>query len=243
MSKMKFSRAGGILKSRGFYAAAIICLVAFGAAAWFGFGRPNAVPDTARAESTVSVPYVPAPTISTADKNSSSAPSDSDSSSKQQQTSSKNTASVFLPSDVTAVQTVTPTASFFVMPLTGDIIKNYSDSELQYSLTFNDWRLHKAVDIKGVTGDRINSAGDGTVTAVTNDPLYGLTVEINHGNNVIASYSGLETADVKVGDVVSANMQIGTLGKVPCESVETTHLHFSMSVSDKTVSPLNMIGM
>ena len=129
------------------------------------------------------------------------------------------------------------------MPLTGEIIKNYSDTELQYSITFGDWRLHKAVDIKGITGDRINSAGDGTVTAVYEDSLYGLTVEINHGNEVTAIYSGFETASVAVGDVVGANDALGSLGKVPCESVETTHLHFSVKIGDKFVSPMSIIGV
>lgn len=239
---MKFSRKGS-LKSRGFYAAGVICLIAFGAAAFFGLGMPSVTDDTADASSTEPVTYVPSPTISTADKDQVKNPTDNTASKNHGKSESSDTVSIFKPSDVTAIETVTPTASFFVMPLTGEVIKDYSDTELQYSLTFNDWRLHKAIDIKGVTGDRINAAGDGTVTAVSDDPLYGLTVEINHGNDIVASYSGLDTANVKVGDVVGVNMQIGTLGKVPCESVETTHLHFSMRVSDKTVSPLNMIGM
>ncbi len=236
MSKMKFSRNGKLLKSRGFYATSIICLMAFGAAAFFGLGMPRITGDTADATSSNTVNYVPAPTISTPAEVESITPSKNPT-----KPSSSSTASIFKPSEITEV--VTPSASFFVMPLTGEIIKDYSDKELQYSLTLGDWRLHKSVDIKGVTGDRINAAGDGTVTAVYDDPLYGLTIEINHGNDVIAVYSGLETASVSVGDVVGVNMELGTLGKVPCESVETTHLHFSMRVGDNLVSPMNMIGV
>ncbi len=236
MSKMKYSRAR-LLKSRGFYAACIIGLLAFGAAAFFGLGMPRIYGDaTADAASSSTVTYQPQIDLSYPE-----VPDNTSSSEKPKKPSSSSTVSIFKPSEVTEV--VTPSANFFVMPLTGEIIKPYSDTELQYSLTLGDWRLHKAVDIKGVTGDRINAAGDGTVTAVYSDALYGLTVEINHGNDVVATYSGLETATVKVGNVVGVNMEIGTLGKIPCECVETTHLHFSVKIGDKTVSPLNIIGV
>ncbi len=241
MSNFKFTRRGGFAKSRAFYATCIVSLIAFGAAAFFGLGMPSndKIGNTADAASQSSVIYRPIASESDAAQN--SFESDTPSSTPSKKPTSSATASAFKPSEVTDVGT--PSANFFVMPLTGEIIKQYNDKELQYSLTLGDWRMHQSVDIKGVTGERINAAGDGTVTAVYENAVYGLTVEINHGNEVTAIYSGLESASVNVGDIVGANMEIGTLGKVPCESVETTHLHFSMRVGDNYVSPMNMIGV
>ncbi len=241
MSNIRFDGRTRKLKSRGFYIASIVCLIGFGVAAFFGLYMPRLLNDavgTADAASSNGAVY--------REQTPSNAPEDVGGQSNKPQQSQNNqassgTASIFRPSEVTEV--VTPSANFFVMPIANEIIKDYSEAELQYSLTLGDWRLHKAVDIKGVTGDRINSAGDGTVTAVYDDHSYGLTVEINHGNEITAIYSGFETVVVAVGDVVAANSELGTLGKVPCESVETTHLHFSMQVGDKSVSPMNMIGV
>ncbi len=236
MSDFNFSRHKRTNKTRLFYAMGIVCLIAFGAAAFFGLGMPTVTDNGATADassSTASIIYRPTPTESIVQNNTPSKNPSKPTNSSQPE--------IFKPSEVT--QVVTPSASFFVMPITGDIIKDYDGEHLQYSLTLGDWRPHEAIDIKGVTGDRINAAGDGTVTSVYTDSFYGLTVEINHGNEITGIYSGLEQANVKAGDIVGANDEIGTLGKVPCESVETTHLHFSIKSGDKFISPMNIIGV
>ena len=230
---MNFTQPKGSFRYKGLMAAVAVCLVAVGAAAWLGVSKTPSPTDSAKVDSSAASrpQYIYDP-----DDNNGAmvTPEPSETQSKPQQSTSK-------PSET--VQTVTPTATFFVLPMTGEIIKDFSDTELQYSLTFNDWRLHKAVDIKGVSGSSVNAAGDGTVTAVYDDKQYGLTVEINHGNDIIAIYSGLETVGVSVGDVVAVNMQIGSLGKIPCESVETSHLHFSVKKGDTFIPPLNIMGV
>ena len=83
----------------------------------------------------------------------------------------------------------------------------------------------------------------GTVTLIYDDGQYGKTIEINHGNDIVAIYSGLDEIMVEVGDVVAVNMQIATLGKVPCESVETAHLHLAIKKGEKYISPLSIMGV
>ena len=239
-----------------------ICLVAVGVAAWLSIGykpsksvKSGDASDTSStdtlgerithdsngmrissSDSTKSVGSAPAQNGSSAGAVSSSTSRGENQSRPQQ---SENTAT----SSQQTVAAVTPTADFFVMPLTGEILLDYSESELQYSTTFHDWRIHSGIDIKGKIGDTIKSAGDGTVTAVYNDSKWGQVVQINHGNGIVASYCGLDTAEVSVGDTVKVNQQLGKLGTVPCESLEDTHLHLSMTKSDTVVSPLSIIGM
>lgn len=133
----------------------------------------------------------------------------------------------------------TNVAMFFIRPLLGDITKKYSDSELQYSMTFNDMRLHKGIDISGELGDPVMSCGSGTVTEVYYDSMYGWVVKIDHGNKINAKYCGLASAPtVKINDVVDSSKQIGTLGDMPCESVEPTHLHLEFTQNGKSTDPL-----
>jgi len=238
MSNMRFTHQKGT-KSKGLYVVAALCLVAVGATAFFGIDSAFE-PEGSTADNTSKPSVVSQPSYTYPDKDYGALDlPETPSKSEDKPTSSTAPQS----QEQQAVETVTQAAGFFVLPVTGEIIKDFSDSELQYSLTYNDWRLHKGIDIKAPKGERINAAGDGTVTLIYDDGQYGKTIEINHGNDIVAIYSGLDEIMVEVGDVVAVNMQIATLGKVPCESVETAHLHLAIKKGDKYIAPLNIMGV
>lgn len=135
-------------------------------------------------------------------------------------------------------------ASYFVLPVTGNIIKGFSENELQYSATFNDMRLHLGIDIAADASTAIKAAGDGVVKEVKTSDTLGVTVVIDHGNGITASYSGLEkNPTVKAGDQVHSGTTIGSLGTVPCESLDRSHLHLEFTKDSKPVSPLQIMGM
>lgn len=237
MSNMRFTHPQSI-KAKGLLVAAALCLVAVGCLAYFGMQKGiDAVKgqDTAQVSSDTDDNNLYTHEIE--DIGAWEEEPQNPSSQKQQPTSSQEQK----PQE--SVETVTQAAGFFVLPVTGEIIKDFSDSKLQYSMTYNDWRMHTAVDIKAPQGTPINAAGDGTVIEIYDDREYGKTVVINHGNDITAIYSGLDEISVAVGDVVAVNMQIATLGKVPCESVETTHLHFAMKKGEKYIAPLEIMGV
>ena len=236
MSNMRFTHAKPT-KSKGLYIVAALCLIAVGAAAFVGIDRGVTPDSTAQNSSVASQPSYTFP-----DKDY-GAMDDDTPTSKQPDKNTSSTPEPKPQEEQQAVETVTQAAGFFVFPVTGEIIKDFSDTDLQYSLTYDDWRMHRAVDIKAPKGERINAAGDGTVIDIYDDRQYGKTVEINHGNDIVAIYSGLDEVTVAVGDVIAVNMQIGTLGKVPCESVETAHLHFAIKKGESFISPLNIIGV
>lgn len=135
----------------------------------------------------------------------------------------------------------TPFKSYYKYPLTDAVTKGYSE-ELTYDKTMGDYRAHTAVDFSGKAGDKVVAANDGLVTKVYTDSMYGLCVEIDHGGRFVAKYCGLESATVKKGDFVDIGNTIGTLGKIPCESGDGVHLHFSAKYKGQTVNPLNVMS-
>ena len=246
MKNMKFSSSNGFLRSKGLIAAVSVCLVAVGAAAYVGLSDiSEPIGQTLTGDASGGTPSVPAPPISSktesqTDTSSAGTPSKPSSQADRPVLESPAVNSQSGEGTLTAV---TPSASFFVMPLTGEVLKGFSDTELQYSMTYSDWRLHTGIDIAGNIGDTVNAAGDGVVISVTEDTAYGKSVEINHGNGIIARYCGFDTIAVEKGDNVKANGKIGTLGEIPCECVEAVHLHLSVTKENKPVDPLNIMGL
>lgn len=139
--------------------------------------------------------------------------------------------------------TINPVATFFAMPVGGNIIKDYSEKELKYSNTYKDWRLHTGVDIAAKKGTQIHAAGNGKVLEVKEDKLLGNTVVIDHGNGIVASYSGLLKPLVKAGQTVEAGTTIGGIGEIPCESLDESHLHLAVSVNGKAANPIEALSL
>lgn len=135
----------------------------------------------------------------------------------------------------------TPYKSYYKYPLTDAVEKGYSQ-ELSYNETMNDYRSHTAVDFLGKKGDDVVAINDGHVMDVYKDGLYGTCVKIDHGGNLVATYCGLENANVKKGQYVDIGNKIGTLGNVPCESKQKSHLHLETKIKDKTVNPLDVMS-
>lgn len=138
----------------------------------------------------------------------------------------------------------TPYKDYYTLPMSMNICKEYSGKTPVYSQTLDDWRTHDGVDFSGEAGAQVVAIAYGSVKSVYEDPLFGTTVLIDHGNKVIAKYSGFDkdAVKVKVGDTVKADAVIGYLGEVPCEKDEGSHLHFEISYKGSTVDPLELMG-
>ena len=120
--------------------------------------------------------------------------------------------------------------------------KVFSADAPLYSETMRDWRLHTGVDYAGRDAQTVKAAARGTITAVENDPLWGEIIVIDHGVGVISRYCGV-TATVRVGHEVDAGDAIGTLSGVPCESEQSTHLHFEMTVDGQPIDPVAALAI
>lgn len=145
-------------------------------------------------------------------------------------------------SEKTAKKTATVPLTL-CMPIKGDIQKPYSDDKLIYSNTYSDMRTHEGIDITAEDGATVTAAGNGTIAKITDEPLWGKTVVINHGNGLYTYYSGLKDCPVKAGTEVKMGKIIGTVGVAPSECLDKSHLHFGVMKAGKWVSPLKELGL
>ncbi|MBP3705923.1 MAG: M23 family metallopeptidase [Clostridia bacterium] len=130
----------------------------------------------------------------------------------------------------------------FIMPVKGVVVKDHNDSALQYSATYSDMRLHLGIDIECEKNTQISAVASGTVTDVTDNALLGKTITIDHGNGITAKYCGMGNVEVKSGQTVNTGDALGTIGTVPSECADNTHLHFEVLKDGITVSPLQALG-
>ena len=106
---------------------------------------------------------------------------------------------------------------------------------MRYHPTKHYYTMHNGVDIGGnSTGTKVFSAAAGKVNKVVNkSSCGGNMVYIQHtvnGKKYRTVYMHLHTIKVKVGDIVTANTQIGTVGGGESYDACSTgpHLHFGL---------------
>lgn len=131
----------------------------------------------------------------------------------------------------------------YVLPLTGDIQRDYSPTSPVYDETMGDWRVHKGIDFPAEMGSEVKSIGNGKVTKVMSDPSWGYIVEIDHGD-FTARYCGLQQGSaVKPNEVISKGDTVGMLDVIPCEGEQEPHLHFEAVKDGKNVDPMAAMGI
>ncbi len=82
------------------------------------------------------------------------------------------------------------------------------------------------IGISAPVGTPVRSVEAGKVRLVGQFGTYGLTVLLEHGNGYYSVYSHLQSATVKLGDVVSKAQAIGAVGGISSE--HGPHLHFEI---------------
>ena len=99
------------------------------------------------------------------------------------------------------------------MPVEGEITHKFAKENLIYSETLREWVTHAGIDIKAEKTSIVQSAEDGTVKSIKNDPRYGLTIVIDHGEGFETVYANLLSAEfITEGEKVIKGQSIGTIG-------------------------------
>lgn len=137
--------------------------------------------------------------------------------------------------------TNTPYKSFYKYPCEETVLSGYTQ-ELVKNETMGDYRSHTAVDFKCSAGTKVVAINDGLVLSVKKDNLLGKVIEIDHGGKLVALYCGFDTVNVSAGDYVTIGQTLGTLGTVPFEEKDESHLHFEVKIDDKFVNPLDAMS-
>ena len=248
MSKLSFSggKFSKFLTSKGFYVAIAVCLIGAGTATWLAVDRTitgiensnNQIiqnenqfaefPPLEEAEKKQEGIIIPKPSAPAS--SSSTAPSSSEPATKSTTKSEQPEAS---PKSLTLA---------YSLPVTGNIINQYSAGELVKNITLGDWRTHDGVDIAAEKGADVFAAADGVVSSVRSDPLWGTVITIDHADGRQTIYCGLDSVvPVKVGENVLSHQAIGKIDIIPCESGDESHLHFAMKQSGAWIDPLSVM--
>ena len=126
-----------------------------------------------------------------------------------------------------------------VYPVQGNILKEHTTDELVYSQTLKEWRTHPGIDIEANTGTEVKAALGGTVEEITEDPLMGICITLDHGNGLKTLYANLSTGNmVTVGQKVDKGQIISGVGSTAsAEILDGPHLHFEVLLNGESVDP------
>lgn len=238
----EYNENGGLLGGKGFYIALMLCVSVIALSAWMIVNNSGEDEDAEQ----VSVTNTPELQYEVSDWDVEPMPTE------VILPEIPDVAEIFEPvpteEPVTAViadVTPAPTAPVdlskrsYVWPVIGQVEMAYSMDALVYNETMGDWRTHDGVDISAQAGEYVRAASDGTVAEVYEDVLYGTTVVIEHGAGLVSYYANLQAEPVvKAGDKVLAGDVIGAVGDTAlCESAQSAHVHFAMSLNDESIDP------
>lgn len=141
------------------------------------------------------------------------------------------------------VRDVMPTV--YVVPTHGYVSKGYEDELPVWSATMEDYRIHDGIDVACEEQSEVYSCADGTVESVSEDPLMGYTVTVYHGGglrSVCMNLSDSYPENIKAGAPVAAGQVIGYVGQsAMVECAEVPHLHFTMTMDNKPIDPLDFV--
>lgn len=141
-----------------------------------------------------------------------------------------------IPTNVSEVKMLCPMNS-------PEVLKWYSDTELFYNTTLKQWESHKAVDLTSATSPDVYSVLDGTVTNCSYSYEDGYCITISHADGLSTIYCSLSNVNsIKKGDSVKRGQKIGEAStSASNESVDGSHLHFSVVLNGNKVDPANYI--
>lgn len=128
--------------------------------------------------------------------------------------------------------------------LGSEIVRGYSEKQPTYSETLNVWEVHKGLDIKVEEGQEIKSLMTGVVSDVYRDDEYGMSVKVQHDNDVVVIYSNL-SEDLKVNkdDKIQEGQCIGLAGNTTTvESKEEQHIHVEAFKGEDYIDPMSLIN-
>lgn len=133
--------------------------------------------------------------------------------------------------------------SDMVAPVLGKVEKDYTENNLVYSETLEEWTAHKGVDIAADEGAQVLAALSGIVQETYDDPLWGKVVILSHGEGMLTKYANLsEEVLVEEGASVNKGNPIGRVGTTASiEMMEKAHVHFEVIKDGISVNPKNYL--
>ncbi len=127
-------------------------------------------------------------------------------------------------------------------PLSGNVVKNYSDDKLVYFETLGQFKTNPCIFIAGEKGSEIVAAADGIVTEIKKEDKTGQTLLMDIGDGYMLTYGQLDEIAVKEGDYVKAGETLAKLATVTkYYRMEGEHLYFQVQKDGENVNPMTLI--
>jgi murein DD-endopeptidase MepM/ murein hydrolase activator NlpD len=132
----------------------------------------------------------------------------------------------------------------FAKPVPGKIYKEFSVDALIYSATLDRYTTHNGVDIESEMNTPVCAVLDGRIADIKEDEMMGITIFIDHGDDLITVYSNLSTKEmVEIGDLVQKGDVISGIGDTTLlEALDKPHLHFEVIKNGEYVDPVKYLG-
>lgn len=143
------------------------------------------------------------------------------------------------------IQVNTPVSSsepiVFVAPLDSvNIIKDYTDKQLQEDKTTGIWQTHQAIDFSASENASVKAVYAGEIENVENSMMDGTVITLKITDTLKVVYKSLGAqALVEVGDKVQTGQEIATAGTNVTEKAEGIHVHLEVYENNKLVDPNN----
>lgn len=112
--------------------------------------------------------------------------------------------------------------------------ENQEDSIIYYE---NTYIQNTGVDYISKNVFDVNAIADGKVISVTEDDIVGITVKIEHNNNMISVYQSIKDVTVKENDQITKGQVIAKSGTNNISSDLGNHLHFELYKENILVNP------
>lgn len=227
-----WKRAVDFVTGKGFYLAVLMCVMVIGLSAYFLIQsvRSNVsklADEPATGTASITVTPAPRPTVTP----------------RPTATPTPTPSPTVQPTPAPSASTQ-ETVAQYSWPVSGTVISPFSVEVLSYNETMGDWRTHDGLDIASSLGTRVQATAKGVVSAVYDDDLMGVTVVVDHGNELFSVYSNLaDNPPVAVGDAVASDTVIGEIGDTAAaESGKEPHLHFAMYQGSDAINPETYLG-
>jgi murein DD-endopeptidase MepM/ murein hydrolase activator NlpD len=124
-----------------------------------------------------------------------------------------------------------------IMPTTGWLSSQFSLSRFHPILHLN--RPHEGIDLSAPMGAPIVAPAAGRVISVGNEPGYGNTFQIDHGNGIVTKFAHCSRIVVHIGQQVTRGQLIATVGNTGLAT--GPHLHYEVHVNGQPVDPLKYV--
>lgn len=239
-------RLGDFVAGKGFYIVLFLCLAAIGISGYYLFSTLGPDKEEAAVDAPAQVVVTPTPSSTPTSVKPTVKPTPSATpipSATPEPVPTPSAVPTPTPAATPTPSASKPTVSVYTWPVEGEIIRDFSLEVLAYDETMGDWRTHCGLDISAQLGAEVCAISAGTVEAVYEDDLMGITVVVDHGEGVKSIYSNLANAPaVETGDAVQTGTMIGTVGETAlAESGRPPHLHLEMNKNEHVVDPLQYL--